>query len=189
MKKIISLLICIMIPTLTYADIIDVIKAVSNGSNLNIQLEGKEVNPSNLEEYISDVVEFNFTPNGFDYNDNRVFGISAANSNLDYRGHEIVLRKVVEETEYGDSYVYTFFIVDTDIQPRFSFGLLVGSEGAIPMLIFNDGKGNTRLFNIVFCKVIGANGSTLLSQKWIRGKGQDVLKTILESVAKTVELE
>lgn len=190
MKKIMLLLICIMICTSTYADIKDVIRAISEGSNLNIQLAGKEVNPSNPGEYISDAVKFNFTPNGFDFNDKRVFGVNMANSNLNYSGHKIILRKNVGKIDNLDNDVYTFFIVDTDIQPRISFALLVGSESMIPMLYFNDGKGNVRVFNIAFCTVIGADGSILLPKNTlIRGSNQKILKTILESIAKTVDLE
>lgn len=190
MKKIMLLLICIMISISTYADIKDVIRAISEGSNLNIQLVGKEVNRSNPGEIISDLVKFNFTPNGFDYNDKRVFGVNMTNSDLDYSGHNIILRKSVGKVDNLNNDIYTFFIVDTDIQPRFSFALLVGSERAIPMLVFNDGKGNERVFKIIFCTVIGADGSILLPQNtMVCGSGQEILKTILESIAKTVDLE
>jgi hypothetical protein len=105
-----------MISTSTYANIKDVIRAISEGSNLNIQLAGKEVNPSNPEEYISDVVKFNFTPNGFDYNDKRVFGVNMANSNLNYSGHKIILRKNVEKIDNLNNDIYTFLL----LTPTFS---------------------------------------------------------------------
>lgn len=170
-------------------DMANVIRAISEGSNLNIQITGREVNISN-QEYIGNIVKFNFTPNGFDLNDKRVFMISMANSKLEYKGHKIILRKSLEKIKEGDNYTYTFFIVDTDIQPRFSFTLLIGNnEDTIPILFLNDGKGNTRAFYIALCNVIGADGSILLPSTYIRGREQKTLKMILENIAKTVELE
>lgn len=188
MKRIMLLLICIMIPALSYADVKDVIRAISEGSNLNIQLEGVEVDPDS-NEHISGLVTFNFTPNGFDYNDNRVFGINAHDLDLDYSGSKIMLRKVVEETDFGTAYYYIFFIIDIDTKPRFIFGITDG-VGVKPMLVFMDGKGNTRVFNFGFCRVIGADGSILLPQILILGSdGCETLKAIFESIAKTVYLD
>lgn len=183
MKRI-MLLIFIMIPALTYADIKDVIRTISEGSNLNIKLEGFEADFSG--EVIGDgLVAFNFTPNGFDFNDNRVFGINADDLDLNYRGRKIISKKNVDES--GHVNIYTFLIVDTDSQPRFEFGFL---DIAVPMLYFNDGKGNKRLFYIESCRVIGADGSILLPRISVFGSdGCETLKAILESIAKTVDLE
>lgn len=188
MKRIMLLLICIMIPALSYADVKDVIRAISEGSNLNIQLEGVEFDPDSFE-HISGLVTFNFTPNGFDYNDNRVFGINAYDLDLDYSGSKIILRKVVKEHDFGSLYSYIFFIVDIDTQPRFIF---VFADGGVvdPILIFNDGKDNNRFFYIDSCRVIGADGSILLPQISILDSGgYETFKAILESIAKTVDLE
>lgn len=187
MKRI-MLLIFIMIPALTYADIKDVIRTISEGSNLNIQLECFEIDSSG--EVIGDgLVAFNFTPNGFDFNDNRVFGINADDLDLNYRGRKIILKKYVGESEYGNLYTYAFLIDDTDSQTRFTFNFL-DSGGAFPVLLFNDGKNNIRLFNIAFCRVIGADGSILLPRISVFGSdGHETLKAILESIAKTVDLE
>lgn len=186
MKRI-MLLIFIMIPALTYADVKDVIRAISEGSNLNIQLEGVEVDPDSFER-IDGLVAFNFTPNGFDFNDNRVFGINADDLDLNYRGRKIILKKYVNESEHGNLYTYVFLIVDTDSQPRFAFGFLDGS--GYPVLIFDDGKDNIRLFYIEFCRVIGADGSILLPQISILDSGGcETFKAILESIAKTVDLK
>ena len=188
MKRIMLLLICIMIPALSYADVKDVIRAISEGSNLNIQLEGVEFDPDSFE-HISGLVTFNFTPNGFDYNDNRVFGINAYDLDLDYSGSKIILRKVVKEHDFGSLYSYIFFIVDIDTQPRFIF---VFADGGVvdPILIFNDGKDNNRFFYIDSCRVIGADGSILLPQISILDSGgYETFKGILESIAKTVDLE
>lgn len=190
MKRIMLLLICIMIPALSYADVKDVIRAISEGSNLNIQLEGVEVDPDpDSFEHISDLVTFNFTPNGFDYNDNRVFGINAHDLDLDYSGSKIILRKNVNEVDFGTEYIYGFFIVDIDTQPRFTFGFADGGD-VIPMLLFMDGKGNSRVFYLGFCRVIEADGSILLPRTSILGSGGcETFKAILESIAKTVDLE
>lgn len=188
MKRIMLLLICIMIPALSYADVKDVIRAISEGSNLNIQLEGVEFDPDSFE-HISGLVTFNFTPNGFDYNDNRVFGINAYDLDLDYSGSKIILRKAVKEHDFGSLYSYIFFIVDIDTQPRFIF---VFADGGVvdPILIFNDGKDNNRFFYIDSCRVIGADGSILLPQISILDSGgYETFKAILESIAKTVDLE
>lgn len=188
MKRIMLLLICIMIPALSYADVKDVIRAISEGSNLNIQLEGVEVDPDSSER-ISGWVTFNFTPNGFDYNDNRVFGINAHDLDLDYSGSKIILNKEVEEADYGTTYYYLFSIVDTAIQPGFTFGFLDGG-GINPVLTFDDGKGNSRAFCLAFCRVIGADGSILLPLTSIFSSGGcETFKAILESIAKTVDLE
>ena len=182
MKRI-MLLIFIMIPALTYADIKDVIRTISEGSNLNIQLECFEADSSG--EVIGDgIVVFNFTPNGFDYNDNRVFGINA--DDLDYRGRKIILKKYVDESDHGNLYTYVFLIVDTDSQPRFTFSFF---DDVIPLLFFNDGKDNNRFFYIDSCRVIGADGSILLPRIFFGRDGCETLKAILESIAKTVDLE
>lgn len=183
MKRI-MLLIFIMIPALTYADIKDVIRTISEGSNLNIQLECFEADSSG--EVIGDgIVVFNFTPNGFDFNDNRVFGINA--DDLDYRGRKIILKKYVDEVDRGNLYTYAFLIDDTDSQPRFTFSFF---DDAIPLLFFNDGKDNNRFFYIESCRVIGADGSILLPRISVFGSdGHETLKAILESIAKTVDLE
>lgn len=186
MKRI-MLLIFIMIPALSYADVKDVIRAISEGSNLNIQLECFEADSSG--EVIGDgIVVFNFTPNGFDFNDNRVFGINA--DDLDYRGRKIILKKYVDESDHGNLlYTYVFLIVDTDSQPSFGFTFL-DRRVAFPMLGFKDGKDNIRFFNIAFCRVIGADGSILLPRISILGSdGCETLKAILESIAKTVDLK
>lgn len=181
MKRIMLLLICIMIPALSYADVKDVIRAISEGSNLNIKLECFEADSSG-EVIGDDIVVFNFTPNGFDYNDNRVFGINA--DDLDYRGRKIILKKYVDESDHVN--LYTFLIFDTDSQPYFAFGFL---DIAIPMLFFHDGKDNMRCFYIESCRVIGADGSILLPQISVIGSdGCETLKAILESIAKTVDL-
>ncbi len=186
MKRI-MLLIFIMIPALTYADIKDVIRTISEGSNLNIQLECFEADSSG--EVIGDgIVVFNFTPNGFDYNDNRVFGINADDLDLNYRGRKIILKKYVDESEYGNLYTYVFCIVDTDSRPRFAFSLDSGLT--IPGLILAEGKDNNRFFYIESCRVIGADGSILLPRISVFGSdGHETLKAILESIAKTVDLE
>ena len=177
------LLIFIMIPALTYADIKDVIRTISEGSNLNIQLECFEADSSG--EVIGDgIVVLNFTPNGFDYNDNRVFGINA--DDLDYRGRKIILKKYVDESDHGNLYTYVFLIVDTDSQPRFTFSFF---DDVIPLLFFNDGKDNNRFFYIDSCRVIGADGSILLPRIFFGRDGCETLKAILESIAKTVDLE
>ena len=182
MKRI-MLLIFIMIPALTYADIKDVIRTISEGSNLNIQLECFEADSSG--EVIGDgIVVLNFTPNGFDYNDNRVFGINA--DDLDYRGRKIILKKYVDESDHGNLYTYVFLIVDTDSQPRFTFSFF---DDVIPLLFFNDGKDNNRFFYIDSCRVIGADGSILLPRIFFGRDGCETLKAILESIAKTVDLE
>ncbi len=189
MKRIMLLLICIMIPALTYADIKDVIRTISEGSNLNIQLEGFEVDSSG--EVIGDnfLVAFNFTPNGFDYNDNRVFGINADDLDLNYRGRKIILEKYVDKSDHGNLYTYAFFIVDTDSRPFFTFNFL-DSGGVFPLLSFDDGKDNIRYFYIGAYRVIGADGSILLPQISVFGSdGCETLKAILESIAKTVDLE
>lgn len=187
MKRI-MLLIFIMIPALTYADIKDVIRTISEGSNLNIKLECVEADSSG--EVIGDgFVVFNFTPNGFDYNDNRVFGINADDLDLNYRGRKIISKKYVDESEHGNLYTYAFLIDDTDSQPCFGFGFL-DSGVAFPMLIFDDGKDNKRFFHIAFCRVIGADGSILLPRISVFGSdGYETLKAIFESIAKTVDLE
>lgn len=188
MKRIMLLLICIMIPALSYADVKDVIRAISEGSNLNIKLEGLETEA--YGEVIGDgLVALNFTPNGFDFNDNRVFGINADDLDLNYRGRKIISKKYVNEVDRGNLYTYAFFIVDTDSQPRFAFGFL-DSGVAFPMLFFDDGKDNKRFFDIKFCSVIGADGSILLPRIPVFGSdGCETLKAILESIAKTVDLE
>lgn len=188
MKRIMLLLICIMIPALSYADVKDVIRAISEGSNLNIQLEGVEIDPDpDSFELISGLVTFNFTPNGFDYNDNRVFGINAHDLDLDYSGSKIILRKGVQEKDSGTEYFYVFFIVDIDTQPCFAISFV---EGNAPLLEFMDRKGNSRVFFIGFCRVIGADGSILLPQISILDSGGcETFKAILESIAKTVDLE
>lgn len=185
MKRI-MLLIFIMIPALTYADIKDVIRTISEGSNLNIELEGIETDFSG--EVIGDgLVAFNFTPNGFDFNDNRVFGINADDLDLNYRGRKIILKKYVDESEYGNLYTYAFFIVDTDSQPCFKFGFF---DSGVVVLFFDDGKDNKRFFYIESCRVIGADGSILLPRISVFGSdGCETLKAILESIAKTVDLE
>lgn len=187
MKRI-MLLIFIMIPALTYADIKDVIRTISEGSNLNIKLEGIETDSSG--EVIGDgLVAFNFTPNGFDFNDNRVFGINADDLDLNYRGRKIILKKYVDESEYGNLYIYDFLIVDTDSQPCFTFSFL-DSGVTFPVLLIDDGKDNRRFFYIEYCRVIGADGSILLPQISVIGSyGCEMLKAILESIAKTVDLE
>lgn len=186
MKRI-MLLIFIMIPALTYADIKDVIRTISEGSNLNIKLEGLETEA--YGEVIGDgLVAFNFTPNGFDFNDNRVFGINADDLDLNYRGRKIISKKYVNEVDRGNLYTYAFFIVDTDSQPRFAFAFL-DSGVAFPMLFFDDGKDNKRFFYIDSCRVIGADGSILLPRIFFGRDGCETLKAILESIAKTVDLE
>lgn len=187
MKRIMLLLICIMIPALSYADVKDVIRAISEGSNLNIKLECVEADSSG-EVIGDDIVVFNFTPNGFDYNDNRVFGINADDLDLNYRGRKIISKKYVDESEDGNLYTYAFLIDDTDSQPCFGFGFL-DSWVAFPMLIFDDGKDNKRFFHIAFCRVIGADGSILLPRIFFESDGYETLKAILESIAKTVDLE
>lgn len=183
MKRIMLLLICIMIPALSYADVKDVIRAISEGSNLNIKLECFEADSSG-EVIGDDIVVFNFTPNGFDFNDNRVFGINA--DDLDYRGRKIILKKYVDEVDRGNLYTYAFLIDDTDSQPRFTFSFF---DDAIPLLFFNDGKDNNRFFYIDSCRVIGADGSILLPRIFFVRDGCETLKAILESIAKTVDLE
>lgn len=187
MKRI-MLLIFIMIPALTYADVKDVIRTISEGSNLNIQLEGFEVDSSG--EVIGDnfLVAFNFTPNGFDYNDNRVFGINADDLDLNYRGRKIILEKYVDKSDHGNLYTYAFFIVDTDSRPFFTFNFL-DSGGVFPLLSFDDGKDNIRYFYIGAYRVIGADGSILLPQISVFGSdGCETLNAILESIAKTVDI-
>lgn len=189
MKRIVLLLICVVISIATYADIGDVIRAISQGSNINIQFTGKEVDRS-TGEYIGDIVQFNFTPNGSDFDDNRVFGINMVNSNLNFYGHNIVLRKGEVQVKDYVNEIYTFFIVDTDLQPRISLSTMVGNDEVIPVLVLQDGKGGDRAFYIALCKVIGEDGSILLPQgTWIRGSGQGTLKKMLDAIAQTVELE
>lgn len=184
MKRI-MLLIFIMIPALTYADIKDVIRTISEGSNLNIQLEGIEVDPDSFER-IGGLVTFNFTPNGFDYNDNRVFGINAHDLDLDYSGSKIIFRKGVQEMDSGTLCIYGFLIVDIDTQPCIAFSF----EGNARFLEFRDRKGNRRMFFLGFCRVIGADGSILLPQISILDSGGcETFKAILESIAKTVDLK
>lgn len=184
MKRI-MLLIFIMIPALTYADIKDVIRTISEGSNLNIQLEGIEVDPDSFER-IGGLVTFNFTPNGFDYNDNRVFGINAHDLDLDYSGSKIIFRKGVQEMDSGTLCIYGFLIVDIDTQPCIAFSF----EGNARFLEFRDRKGNRRMFFLGFCRVIGADGSILLPRISVFGSdGYETLKAIFESIAKTVDLE
>ena len=177
-----------MIPALTYADIKDVIRTISEGSNLNINLEGLEAD--SFGEVIGDgLVAFNFTPNGFDYNDNRVFGINADDLDLNCRGRKIILKKYVDEYDRENIYTYIFLIVDTDSQPRFAFAFS-DSGVTFPMLILDEGKDNDRYFHIISCRVIGADGSILLPRISLLGSdGCETLKAILESIAKTVDLE
>lgn len=188
MKRIVLLLICVVISTATYADIGDVIRAISNGSKITIELKGREVDIS-TRKFISEdeLVRFNFTPNGSDFDGNRAFGINMVNSNLKFYGHKFIFRKYEDKLDDWLYETYVFESVDNDVKHRLVFSLSVAGGNPMPELAFGDGKGGTRVFLLGYCRVIGEDGSILLPEgTWIMYTiGKEKLKKMLDAIVQT----
>lgn len=192
LKRLWSTILLIVVAVNCFAGVSEVISAIKKQSNCNIRLYVKKVVNWDPYEVAENFNMFNFTPFGFNLNDDRIFSIQEDETNWGLSGSDVSCR-----VAHTDNTGIFYFIYEAkqygSLAPQVAIACAENYD-AYPRLFIKKANNtafdsdNTVIYSIVAYAVIGKSGDVLQQLMFLDERAAKMdFKSIMDKIADSLD--